>query len=35
MHPAFADDIYQVLDPMIPLYRYILIGELPHPPGAA
>lgn len=29
MHPSMADDIYELLDPMLSLYRYILIGEPP------
>jgi hypothetical protein len=28
MHPRSADDIYEMLDPMLSLYRYILIGKL-------
>ncbi len=27
LHPMVADDIYELLDPMLSLYRYILIGE--------
>ena len=35
MHPPFADDIYDLLDPMLSLYRYILIGAPPLRPAAA
>lgn len=28
MHPMVADDIYELLDPMQSLYRYLLLGEL-------
>jgi len=34
MHPGSADDIYELLDPMISLYRYILIDESPPRPSA-
>jgi hypothetical protein len=27
MHPMVADDIYELLDPMLSLYRYLLLGE--------
>jgi len=28
MHPPWADDLYEMFDPMLSLYRYILIGKL-------
>jgi hypothetical protein len=28
MHPRSADDIWELFDPMLSLYRYILIGEV-------
>ena len=27
MHPRSADDIYELFDPMLSLYRYILLGK--------